>query len=105
MDYYDVADILENHLEAPIDDRLRAMLTYLQKVTLHPGEVTVEDARAVREHVSDQAIEDALHVALCFNAMDRFADAFDFELESEDETASSSSFLFNMGYTRASIPG
>ena len=64
---------------APVEPRLRAMLGYLEQVTLRPAEVRPEDAEAVRAAgVSDQAIVDALLVCAYFNLIDRLADSFQF---------------------------
>ena len=64
---------------APVEPPLRAMLGFLEAVTLRPGEVTRADAAAIRAAgVSDDAIEDALAVCACFNLIDRLADSFGF---------------------------
>ncbi|MFZ0547791.1 MAG: hypothetical protein WAM60_20255 [Candidatus Promineifilaceae bacterium] len=97
-----VKAILEDWRTAPIDERLRAMLGFLEKVTLTPTEVTPEDIAPLRAvGLNDHAIEEALYVCFLFNMMDRFADAFDFEVpEQADGT-----FLYKMGYRTGSIPG
>ena len=70
---------------APVEPRLRAMLGYLEVMTLRPGELAPEDADAVRaEGVSDAAMVDALLVAGYFNLIDRLADSFGFEPISRD---------------------
>ena len=61
---------------AAIELPLRAMLGYLEAVTLRPGEVGPADVEAVREAgVSDQAMVDALLVAAYFNLIDRLREA------------------------------
>jgi alkylhydroperoxidase family enzyme len=71
--------VLEDWRTAPIDEPLRAMLGYLEKVTRTPGEVTPADADAVRAAgVSDAAIEDALGVCFGFSLIARLADSFGF---------------------------
>jgi alkylhydroperoxidase family enzyme len=76
--------VLEDWRTAPIEEPLRAMLGYLEKVTRAPGEVGPEDADAVRAAgVSDAAIEDALGVCFGFNLIARLADAFEFTPVSE----------------------
>ena len=46
---------------APVSAQLRATLGFLEKLTLHPAEVTREDANAVRAAgVSDEALVDAI---------------------------------------------
>jgi alkylhydroperoxidase family enzyme len=71
--------VLADWRTAPVDPPLRAMLGYLEAVTLRPGEVTAADISAVREAgVSDKAILDALMVCTYFNLIDRLADSFGF---------------------------
>jgi alkylhydroperoxidase family enzyme len=74
-----VEAVLADWRTAPIDEKLRAMLGYLEAVTLRPGEVTATDADAVRAAgVSDQGMVDALLVCAYFNLIDRLADSFAF---------------------------
>jgi alkylhydroperoxidase family enzyme len=71
--------VLADWRTAPIERPLRAMLGYLEAVTLRPGELGPEDAETVRAAgVSDQAIVDALLVCTYFNLIDRLADSFHF---------------------------
>ena len=64
---------------APVEPPLRAMLGYLEAMTLRPGELTPADAEAVRAvGVSDEGMVDALLVAAYFNLIDRLADSFGF---------------------------
>jgi alkylhydroperoxidase family enzyme len=79
-----VEAVLADWRTAPIDQRLRATLGFLEKVTLAPGDVTSADTDAVRAAgVSDEAIEDALAVCVSFNLIDRLADSFAFTPISE----------------------
>ena len=71
--------VLADWRSAPVPPQLRAMLGYLEAVTLRPGELRPEDAEAVRAAgVSGQAMVDALLVAAYFNLIDRLADSFAF---------------------------
>jgi alkylhydroperoxidase family enzyme len=71
--------VLADWRSAPVEPPLRAMLGYLESMTLRPGELRGEDAEAVRAAgVSDQAMVDALLVAAYFNLIDRLADSFGF---------------------------
>jgi alkylhydroperoxidase family enzyme len=68
--------VLEDPESAPIDDRLRATLRFLRKMTLAPDALTRADARAVLDAgVSAAALAEAIHVAYLFNIYDRLADA------------------------------
>jgi alkylhydroperoxidase family enzyme len=63
-----------------VDERLRATLGFLEKLTLHHEDLTPADARAVLDSgVSREALEDAIHVAALFNMIDRMADSLAFE--------------------------
>lgn len=71
----------EDWRTAPLDDRLRTTLGFLEKLTLAPTEVGPVDVRRVLDAgVSVQALEDAVHVAVGFNVIVRIANALDFEL-------------------------
>jgi alkylhydroperoxidase family enzyme len=57
--------VLENWRTAPVDERLRAMLGFIEKLTLNPLAVTPADVGPLREAgLSDDAIEDAIHTLL-----------------------------------------
>lgn len=60
---------------------MRETLRFLRKLTQEPeaaGPADVEAARAAG--VSDDALEEAVHVCALFNVIDRIADALGFEL-------------------------
>jgi len=77
--------VLADWKTAPVEPPLRAMLGYLEAVTLRPAEVKADDADAVRKAgVSDEAIEDAMLVCTYFNLIDRLADSFGFAPISRD---------------------
>ena len=66
---------------APISEPLRATLGFIEKMTLHPAELTPADADAVRAAgVSDAALVDAIHVAALFNMIVRLADALGWDV-------------------------
>ena len=61
---------------APVDDRLRATLGFIEQLTLRPDELSAADAtRALDAGVSEEALVDAIHVAALFNMIVRLADA------------------------------
>lgn len=73
--------MLDNFESAPIDDRLRATLRFLRKMTLEPDALTREDARAVlAAGVDKAALTEAIHVAYLFNIYDRLADAMGWDV-------------------------
>ena len=60
--------MLDDWRSAPIDQKLRATLGFLEKLTLTPGEIAQDDIAPMRAAgVSDQAIEDAIYVCTYFN--------------------------------------
>ena len=78
---------------------MRAMLGFLEKLTLAPETVTAADARALRDAgLSDAAIEDAIHACVLFNIYDRLADAFGFEIPDRAAFAKSAAMLLSRGY-------
>jgi len=76
--------VLDDYATAPVDDRLRATLGLLRKMTLDHEHLEAEDVRAVlRAGVSPAAIQDALEVAFLFNVYDRLADAMGWDVPPE----------------------
>lgn len=74
-----VRKILEDWRSAPIPERLRATVGFIDKLTLDPAGVTPEDVAPLREQgLSDQDIQDALLVCSLFQIINRIADALDF---------------------------
>ena len=67
--------MLEDLETAPIDERLRATLRFLRRMTLEPDALTPDDARAVlAAGVDKAALTEAIHVGYLFNIYDRLAD-------------------------------
>jgi hypothetical protein len=69
---------------APIDEKLRATLDLLRKMTLEPETLTADDVRPVLAlGVFRQAVADAMNVAYLFNIYDRLADAMGWDVPEE----------------------
>jgi alkylhydroperoxidase family enzyme len=101
-----VAAVLQDWRTAPVTERLRNALGFLEKVTLTPGDVTADDVAALQlAGLNGQAIEEALYVCFLFNVMDRLADAFDFHLPTAEGFRRNGRVLYTLGYGIASIPG
>lgn len=64
--------ILDDFERAPIDEKLREALRFLQTMTLRPDELDASQALAVG--VSREALRDAAYVGAAFNLITRFAD-------------------------------
>lgn len=91
--------------EIEVDDptsarpELAAVLQLLEKVTTTPDGVTSADIDAVRgQGVPDEAIVDALHVNLIFNALNRMANAFDWSWDSDKQVQLDARVLHRLSY-------
>jgi len=94
-----VEAVLADWRTAPIDQKLRATLGFLEKLTLTPADVRPADVAPLRAAgVSDAAIEDAIHACVLFNVYDRMADALQFHLPGPDGYAASGRSLMRRGY-------
>jgi uncharacterized peroxidase-related enzyme len=93
-----VAAVLADLDSAPIQEGLRATLVMLGKVTSE-GTLNADDIRAVLSAgVSPQQIEDALAVGFAFNTTDRVANAFAFEVLSQEAFEAGAKYLLKRGY-------
>lgn len=94
-----VKAVLEDWHTAPIGEKLRAMLGFLEKLTLAPGGIGRDDLSAVRAAgVSDAAVEDAIYVCAFFNIIDRVADSLGFMVPSPEEFARRAGRFLEEGY-------
>src|SRR5438105_3085880 len=101
-----VAAVLKDWHTAPVNEKVRMTLGFLEKVTLRPGEVSPIDTASLRAvGVSEQAMREALYVCFLFNVMDRLADAFDFYVPSARAFDAGGRILYALGYWAMSIPG
>jgi alkylhydroperoxidase family enzyme len=74
-------------------------LSLVEKLTLTPHQVESGDIDALRaDGLSDEAIEDAIHVTVLFNIMDRIADSLGFEIPSAEGFARVADVLLKRGY-------
>jgi AhpD family alkylhydroperoxidase len=93
-----VAAVLADLDSGPIDERLRATVGMLGKLTSE-GTLTADDIRAVLSAgVSPQQIEDALAVNFAFNTIDRLANAFAFDVLSQEGFEAGAKYLLKRGY-------
>ena len=75
------------------------MLGFLEKLTLEPARVTSDDIIPLRAaRLSDEAIEDAIHVTAMFNIYDRMADTLEFDIPGPDGFAAGAGHLLKRGY-------
>jgi len=91
--------VLDDWRTAPIDKKLRAALNLIEKLTLTPDQIESGDIEALRtEGLSDEAIEDAIHVTVLFNIMNRIADSLGFEIPTAKGFARAADVLLKRGY-------
>lgn len=77
--------VLYDHISAPIDEKLRATLGFLKKMTLEHEALTPDDARAVlATGVTREALTEAMHVAYLFNIYDRLADTMGWDVPAQE---------------------
>ncbi len=94
-----VRAVLEDYRTAPIPEKMRAMLAFLEKLTLRPAEVGPEDMEPLRAAgLADDEIEDAIHVCANFNVINRMADALGFRLPTRKVYEGSARMLLRRGY-------
>jgi alkylhydroperoxidase family enzyme len=91
--------VLDDWRTAPIEEKLRATLGFLEKITLSPDDVGPEDAALPRQAgVSDSALRDAVYVCAVFNLIDRVSDALDFAIPSPEGFRKGARMLLRFGY-------
>ena len=91
--------VLDDWRAAPVNEKVRVTLGFLEKLTLSPGDLTPDDVAPLRDaSVSDEAIIDAVAVCSLFNIIDRIADALDFEVPSPKDFEASAKILLKRGY-------
>lgn len=94
-----VQAVLADYRTAPISEKLRAMLAFHEKLTLTPAEVGPADLLPLRAAgLTDEAIEDAIHVCSMFNLINRVADSLGFDLPTEKGYAAAARMLLKSGY-------
>ena len=94
-----VRAVLADYRTAPISEKLRAMLAFLEKLTLTPAEVGPADIAPLRAAgLTDEAIEDAILVCSMFNLMNRVADSLGFDEATEEGYATAARMLLKSGY-------
>jgi alkylhydroperoxidase family enzyme len=91
--------ILADYKTAAIDEKLRATLGLLEKLTLAPDDLSPEDIRPVlAKGVTREALVDAFYVAFLFNTYDRLADTLGWELPDRRYYPKAGQFLLKRGY-------
>ena len=85
---------------APVDEKLKATLGFIEKLTLRPDELTPDDAAEVRAAgVTDDALVDAIHVAALFNMIARMADSLGWDVPSWEACLARAEPMLAGGYS------
>jgi alkylhydroperoxidase family enzyme len=92
--------ILDDWRTAPVDEKLRTTLAFLETLTLVPDEVSPEQIQAMRRAgVSDEGIEEAIAVCAVFNVADRVADSFGYVPPDPQAAARFGAMRLERGYS------
>lgn len=79
---------LNDWRSAALDPKVRALLAFLEKMTLDPEALTPADGAALRDAgISERSIEDAIYICWLFNVGNRVGDALGFETPSASALA------------------
>ena len=94
-----IKQVLDDWHSAPISDQLKAMLGYLEKLTISSDDLGPEDVRPLRAAgIEDEAILEAIHVCVVFSLIGRLADALDFKMPSAFANGRSAKMYYKLGY-------
>jgi alkylhydroperoxidase family enzyme len=92
--------ILDDWRTAPLDDKLRTTLAFLETLTLRPDDISPDEIRAMRRAgVSDEGIEEAIAVCAVFNLADRVADSFGYVPPNPEQAAAFGKMRLARGYS------
>lgn len=96
---------LHDWRSAPVSEKARAMLGFLEALNQRPESVGPREIEGLRaQGLSDAAIESALLVAFGFEIITRLADALRFPLPSAEGIRRATENLLRRGYGTGSIP-
>jgi alkylhydroperoxidase family enzyme len=89
---------------APLRPELKAVLPFLEKLTLRPDELGPADADAVRAAgVSDQALLDAITVCSLFNMIVRLADSLGWDVPTAERLRQRAPAMLEGGYALSAV--
>ncbi|MFQ5920086.1 MAG: peroxidase-related enzyme [Thermoplasmata archaeon] len=91
--------ILADWRSAPLDDRMRAVFAFIEKLAHAPEDLQGRDIDALRASGLTLAqIEEAVHISAGFHIINRLADAFGFQLPSPRGVVKGARGLLRYGY-------
>jgi alkylhydroperoxidase family enzyme len=89
---------------AELRPELKAVLHFLEKLTLRPDELGPGDADAVRAAgVSDQALRDAITVCALFSMIVRLADSLGWDVPSRERLQQRAPAMLEGGYALSAV--
>jgi uncharacterized peroxidase-related enzyme len=92
-------DVLTEKILAEQSDEVRAMLPFLEKLTVSPESMTAADVAPLRAAgISENAIIDAVYICMLFCTMNRMVDAFGVEQMTPKQIEKASRMLLEKGY-------
>ncbi|WP_243063154.1 carboxymuconolactone decarboxylase family protein [Humibacter sp. RRB41] len=99
IDRRTVNAVLNDYQTAPVTDRLKAALTFNDKLTRTPNTLSAADAHtALDAGLTVADLRDAAAVASIFNIITRYANALGFQIPSDDDFDKSADMLIKRGY-------
>jgi uncharacterized peroxidase-related enzyme len=94
-----VDKVISDFRTAPISERLKSALTFLEVMTLRPEDMKAEHTRAaLGAGVSREALSDAIAIGALFGIITRYADALDFAMPTPEEFDRAANMLLKRGY-------
>lgn len=92
--------VIENYQEAPISDRLKALLTIASKVQKEARKVLPTDVELAKQHgASDKEIHDTVLIAAAFCMYNKYVDGLGTEeMESEEHYLIDGKYMAEKGY-------
>jgi alkylhydroperoxidase family enzyme len=85
---------------APVDEKLRATLGFVEQLTLRPETVGRDDAQRVLDAgVSRDALVDAIHVCALFSMIVRLADSLGWDVPTFEAFSARADQMLATGYT------
>lgn len=98
--------VLADWRTAPVSEKLRAILGFLEELTLRPEAVTAANVRLLRSAgLRDDAIREAIYVCFLYNVQARLSDAFAFELPDANGMQRTGKVVRRLGYRASVLPG
>jgi uncharacterized peroxidase-related enzyme len=94
-----VDDAISDFRTAPIPERLKSALAFLEVMTLRPRDLKAEHAKAaLSAGLSPEALIDAIAVGALFSIVTRYANALDFAMPTSAEFERAANMLLKRGY-------